>query len=65
LFVAHAARGSLADSHFGRYIAAVTEADESWKPLQAGMFGGSAQRLKAAAHVVWKFTEEQYRRGPF
>ncbi|MDT5356749.1 MAG: hypothetical protein QOJ56_5281 [Mycobacterium sp.] len=65
LFVTHAARASLADSHFGRYIAAITEVDESWKPLQAGMFGGSVQRLKAAAQAVWKFTEEQYRRGPF
>lgn len=66
LFVTHAAEtASLEGSHFGQFVSDFAEAGDNWKPLQAGMFGGSFERCRTAAQVVWNSASEQYRRGPF
>ncbi|MGH3632722.1 MAG: AlbA family DNA-binding domain-containing protein [Mycobacterium sp.] len=66
LFVDDAANTArLQDSHFGAVLADVHAAREQWAPLQAGLFGGSFQRLQAAAQRVTQYTEQMRHRGPY
>lgn len=66
LFVTHATEHyQLRTSGFGRFLAEAAEAGQAWPPVQAGMFGGSGERLQAAVQAVWRATEQQSRRGPF
>ena len=56
---------SLDRSMPGMYLAEAIAAGADWPPLQAGMFGGSPDRVKAAAQLVRQYTDQTSRRGPF
>lgn len=52
----------LQDSRYGAVLAAMEAASAQWPPLPAGMFGGSLERLTAAAQRVTEYTEQMRHR---
>jgi hypothetical protein len=57
LFVIDASEtATLEDSRYGAVLAAIGEVGDQWSPLQAGMFGGSLQRVLTAAGRVTEDT---------
>jgi len=64
LFVTDAGQTArLQDSRYGAVLATLETAGAQWPPLQAGMFGGSRDRLTAAAQRVTEYTEQMRHRG--
>ncbi len=66
LFVTHAAESHpFEDTEVARMLADARNAGDHWPPVQAGLFGGSQERLERAVDAVWTATVDQMRRGPF
>lgn len=66
LFVAHAAESyPFEETEVAHMLGDARSAGDQWPPVEAGLFGGSKNRLQEAVDNVWTATVAQLRRGPF
>lgn len=66
LFVKHAAESHpFEETEVAQLLADARRTDDHWPPLDAGLFGGSKERLHSAVDLVWAAIVERMRRGPF
>jgi hypothetical protein len=66
LFVAHAAESyPFEETEVAQMLVDARNAGDQWPPVEAGLFGGSKERLQEAVDTVWTATVAQLRRGPF
>lgn len=66
VFVKHTAESyPFEQSEVAHLIANARNSGDQWPPMQAGLFGGSNQRLQQAAEIVWTATVQQLQRRAF